>query len=68
MSEWESDQEAAGVPLIERTYRVKKPNGEIVTVNRFDLNLARCVEHLKKTYIQCSDTTWINSANLKIIA
>ena len=51
--------------LINRTYRVRKPNGEIVEVNRFDFNLAACADPTQ--YIQCSDTGWMRVDHLTII-
>jgi hypothetical protein len=51
--------------LIEREYQVRKPNGEIVRVNRFDFNLASCAD--KDCFIQCSDLGWMRVGNLEII-
>ena len=51
--------------LIGREHLVRKPNGEIVRVNRFDFNLAWCAD--KNAYIQCSDKGWLRVGNLTII-
>ena len=59
---WDLEQEQNGVALVDRTYRVHKPNGEITEVNRFDFNLAD-----KSQYIQCSDTSWGRVSNLTIV-
>lgn len=62
---WDKEQEKKGVSLIDRTYKVKKPNGEIVEVNRFDMNLTMCAK--PKSWIQCSDTSWIPANRLTIL-
>jgi len=62
---WDKEQDALGIPPIERTYKVRKPNGEIVQVNRFDFNLAHCAD--KTSYIQCSDRGWMRVDNLTIV-
>ncbi len=62
---WEEEQTAAGVPMIELTYKVTKPNGEITEVNRFDFNLAWCVD--KAHYIQCADTSWVRVGLLTVL-
>ena len=56
-----SDPEA----LIEKEYHVRRPNGEIVCVNRFDFNLLWCAD--KERYIQCSDMGWSNVKTLAIV-
>lgn len=66
MTDWDTEQEKQNIPLIERTYKVAKPNGEIVEVNRFDMNLTMSAK--PKSWIQCSDTSWIPANRLTIIA
>jgi len=66
MSIWDKEQEALGIPLIERTYKVLKPNDEQVEINRFVFNLAMCAN--PETWVQCSDNCWIPAKRLKIIA
>jgi len=61
---WAQIQEAKGIPLMERTYKAQKPNGEIVLVNRFDYNLM-C--YSPDNYIQCSDTSWAKHSNLTVL-
>lgn len=65
MTVWDEQQAQAGVPLVERTYKVIKPNGEVTEVNRFDFNLAYCVA--RDRYIQCMDTSWIRVRNLMVL-
>lgn len=64
-SAWDIEQEKQGVPLVQRTYKVAKPNGEVSEVNRFDFNLACSVA--PNDYIQCSDTSWIRARYLCIL-
>jgi hypothetical protein len=63
---WDKEQEKQNIPLVERTYKVRKPNGEIVEVNRFGMNLTMCAQ--PDRYIQCSDTSWLQAKRLEIIA
>jgi len=63
---WDSEQEANGIPMIERTYKAKRPNGEAVRVNCFDYNLAYCAD--KTSYIQCSDGSWMRIDKLTIVS
>lgn len=56
----------AAEEIIRATYKVRKPNGEVVEVNRFDLNLAYCGD--RNRYIQCSDTSWVRVSDLTIVA
>jgi hypothetical protein len=51
--------------LIDREYHVRRPNGVVVRVNRFDFNLAWCAD--RTTYIQCSDFGWSKVATLTIV-
>jgi hypothetical protein len=41
---------------------VRKPNGEIVQVDRLAFNLAVCVA--PTSYVQCSDASWIRADKL----
>lgn len=66
MSNWDTEQENRGIPLIERTYKVLKPNGEITEVNRFDMNLTLCAK--PESWIQCTDKSWLSANRLEIIA
>ncbi len=65
MSKWDDQQEKLGIPLIDRTYKVRKPNGEITQVNRFDMNLTMCAK--PESWIQCSDNSWISANRLTIL-
>ncbi len=65
MTTWDEQQVANGIPLVERTYKVRLPNGQITEVNRFDYNLAYCAD--RNTYIQCSNTGWIRVCNLTVL-
>ncbi len=65
MSNWDIEQERQDIPLIERTYKGRKPNGEITEVNRFDMNLAMCAK--PESWIQCKDTGWISANRLEIM-
>jgi len=47
------------------TYKVRKPNGEIVEVNVLDFNLAYCVKD--NPYVRCSDTSWLRVRALTIV-
>lgn len=66
METWDEQQEAKGIALIDRTYKARKPNGEIVEVNRLDMNLTMCAK--PESWIQCSDSSWIPANNLTILA
>lgn len=63
------------VALIDRTCRVRKPNGEVVEVNRFDWNLNICCargalalgEPRPVHYIQCSDNSWMRMDRLTLV-
>ena len=65
MATWDKQQAVNGIPLIDRTYKVKRPNGDVAEVNRFDFNLAYCAD--RDTYIQCTDTGWIRIRNLTVL-
>lgn len=66
---------AEEVALIDRTWRVRKPNGEIVEVNRFDWNINTCCvaaarvlsEPSPTHYIQCSDSSWMRMDRLTLV-
>lgn len=62
----DKQQETQGVVLIDRTYKVRKPNGEVTEVNRFDMNLTLCAN--PQSWIQCKDTSWIPACNLEVLA
>lgn len=65
-SAWDIEQEKQGIPLIDRTFKVMKPNGKVTEVNCFDFNLASSVD--PNTYVQCSDTSWIRCRNLRVLS
>ncbi len=65
MSDWDNEQERKDVALIDRTYKVREPNGEVTEVNRFDLNLTLCAK--PDSWIQCLDKSWISANRLEII-
>jgi hypothetical protein len=62
---WNHEQASRGIPIIEWTYKVRKPNGEVTEVNRFSYNLASCVD--KTQYIQCADQGWIRLDKLTLL-
>jgi hypothetical protein len=57
------------VPLIERTYRVRLPNGVLGEVRRLDLNMHRFadLEGTWDRYIQLIDGGWIRHRLLTIV-
>lgn len=65
MNKWDDEQDKLNIPLIDRTYKVCKPNGEITEVNRFDMNLTLCVS--PESWIQCTDKSWLSANRLTII-
>ena len=65
MSNWDIEQEKQGISLIDRTYKVRKPNGEVTEVNRFDMNLTLCAK--PEAWIQCKDSSWLSANRLQII-
>ena len=66
MNNRDIEQEKRGIPLIDRTYKVRRPNGEVTEVNRFDMNLTLCTK--PESWIECNDNVWIQANRLKIIA
>lgn len=52
------------VPRIERVLRVRLPDGEQTTVNRFDYNLAYCA----KGMVKLSNGVHIRARNLVVVA
>lgn len=53
------------VALIDRTHRVRRPDGTETEVNRFDYNLAIACGDGR--YVQCADTSWIRADRLQVI-
>lgn len=53
-------QDALGIPTIEQTVRKRTPSGRNVEANRFDFNLAYCLDK----YVQCTDSSWIKARAL----
>ena len=51
--------------LIQAEYQVRRPNGTIVRVNRFDFNLLWAGG--KERYIQCSDMGWSKVGTLTVL-
>lgn len=51
-------------------HRVRKPNGEIVEVDRISYNFAYALMTAGKKpgYVQCSDTSWMRVDRLAIVA
>ncbi len=64
-SRWDTEQEKMGIPLIERTYKVRLPSGRETEVNRFDMNLTLCAK--PESWIECRDGGWISANRLEII-
>ena len=64
-SNWDIEQEKRGIPVIERTYKVRLPSGQETEVNRFDMNLTLCAE--PDAWVQCKDSGWISANRLEII-
>lgn len=56
------------VPLIDRTITVRKPNGELAEINRFDFNLAMCCDRGGDRYVQLIDKSWIKANRLTRVA
>ena len=65
MSNWDIEQGKRDIPPIDRTYQVRKPNGEVTEVNRFDMNLTLCAK--LESWIQCKDNSWLSANRLEII-
>ena len=59
---WAGYQHDRGVPTIQQTALVKRPNGEVVEINRFDFNIAFAAG--TDRYVQCEDQSWIRVGNL----
>lgn len=55
-------KEKAEVALIDRTYTVRKPDGELAEVNVFDMNLRVICD----AYVQLADGVWIKARSLVI--
>lgn len=66
MSKWNEEQENQGIPIVERTYKVRLPSGRTGEINRFDLNLRSFAGDLD-SYIQLRDTSWIKARKLTIV-
>ena len=58
------------VPLIERTYRARLPNGEVANVNCFDFNMCRFADMDGEydRYIQLMNGVWIRHRLLTVLA
>jgi hypothetical protein len=64
-SPWDRHQEIEDIPLIERTFLARCPNGRMTAVNRFDYNLSICTGG--DSYVQCVDTGHIQSKRLTLL-
>lgn len=53
------------VAMIDRTHRVRRQDGTVTEVNRFDFNLAMCCGG--ERYVQCVDSSWIQAKRLTLI-
>ena len=62
---WDIEQENMGIPIIERTYKVRLPNGKETEVNRFYMNLTMSTR--PESWVQCKNGGWISADRLTII-
>ena len=64
----ENDRQA-NIPIIERTFRVRLPNGTEAEINRFDLNANRLadIDGEWDRYVQLTDGAWIRHRLLTVI-
>lgn len=63
MTPWAEHQDQSGIHQIDWTQLVRRPDGEVVEVDNFNMNLARAARQTHK-YIQLADGSWIRGSAL----